>query len=322
MPEGDVVHRAATRLHAALAGEVLLGSDLRWPSLATVDLSGRPVLEVVSVGKHLLMRLGTAREETPDGRLAGQERALTLHSHLRMEGSWHLHRPAEAFVSRPVEGVRAVLTTQPWVAVGHRLGMLDLLPTSREHELVGHLGLDVLGARWNPAEAADRLRADPDRSVGEALLDQRVLAGVGTFYMSEALFLIGTTPWSPVRQVPDLDRLVDLLHRLLSQGATRAVQATTGDLRPGRRNYVHARAGRPCLRCGSTVQVEMIGPAPQDRTSFFCPVCQVGERPAPGSTTTPLQRVRGYPARRVRYTQPGAGGGVRQRRPGRRSPGR
>ncbi|MFZ0157575.1 MAG: DNA-formamidopyrimidine glycosylase family protein [Kineosporiaceae bacterium] len=279
MPEGDVVWRTAQRLHAALAGRLVTTCDLRWPSLATVDLTGRPVVEVVSAGKHLLCRLGPA----PD-----RPEPLTLHSHLRMDGSWYVHRTGEPFGARSEHGIRAILGTTAWTAVGHRLGMLDLVPTAREASLVGHLGPDLLGPGWDGAEAARRIGADPARPIGEALLDQRVLAGVGTFYLSEALFLHGITPWTPVETLSgaghrgNVDELVDLLHRLLRANRDRAVQITTGDGRPGRTNYVHGRSGRPCLRCTSTVRVAPIGRAPADRVVFYCPSCQVGPAPTDG----------------------------------------
>ena len=137
MPEGDVVARSARRLTPRWPGRRLVRSDLRWPSLATVDLSGREVREVVPRGKHLLMRL--------DG-----PHPLTLHSHLRMEGSWHVHGTGEPWRSaRRADEVRAVLANDRWTAVGHRLGMLDLVPTAEEHTLVGHLGPDVLGQDWD-----------------------------------------------------------------------------------------------------------------------------------------------------------------------------
>ena len=123
VPEGDVVRRTALRLDAALSGQVLTGCDLRWPCLATVDLTGRTVLEVVS---------GQAPAVRGDG-----DPPLTLHSHLRMEGSWHVHRTGEPFRSRPASGVRAVLETATWTAVGHKLGMLDLVaPTRSTRSLV------------------------------------------------------------------------------------------------------------------------------------------------------------------------------------------
>ena len=280
MPEGDVVWRTAQRLHAALAGRVLTTTDLRWPSLATVDLTGREVVEVVAAGKHLLTRVAAADEP------AAPE--WTLHSHLRMEGSWHVHRTGEPWRGgRPDHGIRAVLANDTWTAVGHRLGMLDLVRTGDEKTLVGHLGPDVLGPGWDPGAAASNLRADPDRRVGEALLDQRVLAGVGTFFMCEACFLRGVTPWTPVRDAGDVDALVDLVHRLLTTNRDRAVQTTTGDTRDGRTQYVHSRSGRPCRRCGTTIRVASIGQAPADRVAFWCPSCQRG--PAPTDTGAPMR---------------------------------
>lgn len=285
MPEGDVVWRTAHRLDATLAGRSLSRAELRWPSLATADLQGLVVREVVSAGKHLLTRL--AGDDTRP--------ALTLHSHLRMDGSWHVHRTGEPWGSpRPASGVRAVLANETWTTVGHQLGMLDLSETTQEHTLVGHLGPDVLGPGWDAEEVVRRLDADPARPVGEALLDQRVLAGVGTFFMAEALFLRGVSPWMPVRDAGGLDALVALLHRLLTANAQRAVQSTTGDLRPGRTQWVHSRSGRPCLRCGAGVRVAMIGDAAQARTAFYCPGCQPGPAPTDdGRPQRPLGASRG-----------------------------
>ncbi|WP_432563501.1 DNA-formamidopyrimidine glycosylase family protein [Kineococcus sp. SYSU DK003] len=269
MPEGDTVWRTADRLHRALAGRELLGSDLRWPSLATVDVSGREVLEVVAAGKHILTRLAAGGDDPP----------LTLHSHLKMEGSWYVERTGDPHGRRSASGIRAVLTTREWSAVGHKLGMLDLVPTEAEHDLVGHLGPDLLGPGWDPAEAQRRLTARPERELGAALLDQRVLAGVGTFYMAEACFLARLTPWSPVADLADPAAFVALLHRLLDVNKHRADQVTTGDLRRGREKFAHARSGLPCLRCGGTVRVAPIGTPPQERTAFYCPGCQRGPTP-------------------------------------------
>lgn len=282
MPEGDVVWRTAQRLHAALAGREVTTWDLRWPSLATTDLRGHEVVEVVSAGKHLLCRL------------ARDEQRHTLHSHLRMEGSWHVHaadRPWQGEHARSESGIRALVGNDTWTAVGHRLGMLDLVPTSAESTLVGHLGPDVLGASWDAAEVARRITARPERPIGEVLLDQTVLAGVGTFYMSEVLFLRGISPWTPAGDLAPaaVDRLIDLVSRVIHANRDRAVQVTTGDTRDGRTNYVHARSGRPCRRCGSTVRVAMIGPAPRDRTAFYCPRCQPGPHPTDaGAPQAPL----------------------------------
>src|SRR5919204_1181413 len=166
MPEGDTVFREAARLHAALAGERLLATDFRVPRFATVDLAGQAVREVLARGKPLLL---------------GTDGDLTVHSHFAMDGAWHLYRPGERWRG-PQFQVRAVLRTRPWVAVGFRLAICELLPTAREREVVGHLGPDVLGPDWDPAEAARRLRAEAARAIGSALLDQRNLAGVGNIW--------------------------------------------------------------------------------------------------------------------------------------------
>ncbi len=266
MPEGDVVWRTGRRLESALGGRRLMAADLRWPSLATADLSGRLVLGVASVGKHLLMRL------EPD---------LTLHSHLRMDGSWHVHRTGVTWSPpHPAHGVRAVLANDTWTAVGHLLGMLDLVPTAGESTVVGHLGPDVLGPGWDTREATRRLLALPDRPVGETLLDQRVLAGLGTFYMCETLFLRGVTPWTPVTDCGAASAVVSLARELVMANRDRDVQVTTGDTRRGQERWVFGRVGRPCRRCGTTVRAGTVGEAPRERPAFFCPRCQHG--PAPG----------------------------------------
>ncbi len=162
MPEGDVVRRTARALDAALAGSDLTVFDLRVPAYATVDLAGHRVEGVVSVGKHLLTRV------TPD---------LTVHSHLRMDGSWHLFRTGQRWTGGPGHTVRAVLGNESWQAVGYRVHDLAVVARGDEHTLVGHLGPDLLADDWDVAEAMRRLVADPDRPIGEALLDQRVVAG-------------------------------------------------------------------------------------------------------------------------------------------------
>jgi endonuclease VIII len=288
VPEGDIVWRVAHRLDAALTGRELTLSDLRWPSLATVDLTGRPVTEVVSRGKHILIRVAAV----------GAGPALTLHSHLRLDGSWHVHRTGEPWQRGRSQGdVRAILANDTWTAVGHKLGMLDLVPSADEDRLVGHLGPDLLGPDWDAQEAVRRLRGEPRRPIGEALLDQRNLAGIGTFFMAETLFLRGITPWTPVAEVPDLPGVVALAHKLLTTSRSFGTQVTTGDTRPGRTNYVHARSGRPCLRCRTPIGVAPIGAAPGDRVAFYCPRCQRGAAPTDEGRRATLQRRLGAPPR-------------------------
>lgn len=264
MPEGDTIWLTAHRLHAALAGRALVRADLRVPQLATVDLVGRRVREVVPRGKHLLTRL--------DG-------DATLHSHLRMDGSWHLYGPGERWRGGPDHQVRAVLGTGERTAVGYRLPVLALLPTSDEDEVVGHLGPDLLGPGWDPAEALRRLAAEPGRPLGEALLDQRNLAGIGNVYVSELCFLRGVTPWTPYGLVPAPERLVALARRLLEANKARPGHVTTGDTRRGRTHWVYGRAHQPCLRCRTPVRAGEHGPADRLRVAYWCPRCQRGPVP-------------------------------------------
>ncbi|MEV0418725.1 Fpg/Nei family DNA glycosylase [Streptosporangium canum] len=260
MPEGDVVYRTARRLGQALDGRILTRSDFRVPRHATADLTGRAVLETVSRGKHLLTRV--------DG-------GLTVHTHLRMEGSWQIS-PAGR---RPPPGdvVRLVLANAEWQAVGVRLGVVDLVRTAEEDRLVGHLGPDLLGPDWDPAEAVRRLAGDPGLTIGEALLDQRNLAGIGTVYRAETLFLAGVSPWRPVGTIGDVGRIVALAQRLLHANRERERRVTTGDARAGRGTWVYGRAGRPCLRCGRRISRGEMGAQPQERLIFWCRHCQPGE---------------------------------------------
>jgi endonuclease-8 len=247
----------ARRLHEALAGRVLTRSDFRVPRYATVSLAGQPVTEALARGKHLLIRTGAG---------------LTVHTHLKMEGSWRVF-PASA---PPAEShkVRLVLANADWQAVGYQLGITEVLRTAAEDLVVGHLGPDLLGPDWDPAEAVRRLMQRPERPIGEALLDQRNLAGLGTVYMAETLFLRGVDPSRPVGSVEDLHALVELGHRLLDANKMRFGHVTTGDARPGRENWVYGRARRPCRRCGTVIRRGEQGPPGQERLRFWCPNCQ------------------------------------------------
>jgi endonuclease VIII len=266
VPEGDTVHRTADRLDAALRDAVVERAELRWPSVPDVDLSGSRTLEVVARGKHLLHRFDTG---------------ATLHTHLRMEGQWRVEHPGErtARVLRR-QDLRAAVLTDTWSAFGLRLGMLDLVPTAREGDLVGHLGPDILGPDWDAAVAAARVTAS-ERFVGDTLLDQRVLAGVGTFWASEILFITKVLPWTPACDL-DQERVTAMLtrlQRLMDSARRTGWQGSTGIQRAGEEAYVHSRSGRPCRRCGDTVRVAMTGDAPRQRTMFSCPTCQGGLAP-------------------------------------------
>jgi endonuclease-8 len=259
MPEGDNLYQAARRLRA-LDGQVLTRSDFRVPSLATVDLSGREVVTTVSRGKHLLTRV------------AGD---VTVHTHLKREGEWSV-QPAGGRWRRPAHTARVVLRTASLEAVGFQV-VVDVVPTTEEERLVGHLGPDLLGPDWDADEAVRRILAAPEVPVGDALLDQRNLAGIGNVYKCETCFLLGVDPHVPVSDVPDVPALVAKAHALLLANRDRPDRVTTGDRRPGRKRWVYGRRG-PCRRCGTPVRRDHLGPEGRERVTYWCPRCQPAGR--------------------------------------------
>ena len=271
MPEGDTVYRATARLHQALAGEILLASDFRVPALATVDVAGYTVREVIPRGKHLLMRLQPPATANP----AFAQPALTLHSHLLMEGRWDLYAPGERW-KRPAHTARVVLETANAKAVGFEIAQVKLLPTEQESEVVGHLGPDLLGPDWDAQRALDNLRADPQLCIGQALLDQRIMAGVGNVYRSEILFLRRVHPLTAVGEVAGLPALIELAHRLLVVNKDRSRRVTTGQPRTRDPLWVYGRASKPCLRCGTRIGLLRIPSASTgaERDCYLCPSCQ------------------------------------------------
>jgi endonuclease-8 len=261
VPEGDTVYRTAQLLHRQLSGHELVATDFRVPQHATADLSGGTVVETVSRGKHLLTRIDR-----------GPER-FTLHTHLKMEGSWKVIKHGQRW-PRPANDARVVLETATAVAIGFSLGVVELIDRAAEDTVVGHLGPDLLGPDWDEELALANLRRQPERTLREALLDQTNLAGIGNMYAAELCFTSGVHPETPVAAVPDLRRLVRRAHQMLQLNKERWVQSTTGDLRERERMWVYRRDRSPCRRCGTPVVVEMQGPAGRDRASYWCPSCQ------------------------------------------------
>lgn len=262
MPEGDTVWLTARRLHQALAGRPLTTCDLRVPELATVDLRGAGVTEVMARGKHLLTRLDTG---------------ATLHSHLKMDGSWYITRADRRPRRHPDHMIRARLGNAEWLATGYRVHDLQLVDAAGEQRLVGHLGPDLLGPDWDLDEALRRLRAVPDRPIGEALLDQRALAGIGNLYKCEVLFLERVHPWIPTGGAPDLAAVVTTARRLMLANREHPEQSTTGLLARGQQHWVYERRGQGCRRCGAPISRAEQGAPPRQRSTYWCPRCQ----PAP-----------------------------------------
>lgn len=265
MPEGDSVYRLRQRLDAATCGTRVLDGELRSGNGAGLSLAGRSIIAHDTHGKHLLTRF---------------DDLSTLHTHLRMQGSWTITRAGRALPSVAREKARVRLRLQDGREVwGLDLPVVDLVPTAREHDVVGHLGPDPLREDWDAAEAVRRLSARPDRPFVAALLDQTRIAGLGNLWVNELAFLRGVHPFAPIGAT-DLDAVVALAARCLRISATvpGMYQVTTGDRRKGSSHWVAGRAGRPCLRCGTRVRVrDEVSNDPEQRRTWWCPRCQ----PAP-----------------------------------------
>ncbi|GAA1748213.1 DNA-formamidopyrimidine glycosylase family protein [Nostocoides vanveenii] len=277
MPEGDTIWRTAARLNLALCGIPLTRLELRWGELGGAGLLPASTIGVVARGKHLLHRLDSG---------------VTIHTHLRMEGSWRIHPTAKVTPAQLADHhLRVLVSTSTWTALGLRLGMVDVWPTEQDEARLAHLGPDVLGPDWDLDRALANLAGDESMSIGAALLDQTKLAGIGTFWASEGLFLNRLSPWTLVGEIPEQDQIgvVTGIRRLMRQATVSAVQSSTGRTRRGETSFVHARSGSPCRRCGIPIRVAMIGSADRQRTMFYCPNCQGGLAPGDdGARQSPL----------------------------------
>ncbi|HEX6356505.1 DNA-formamidopyrimidine glycosylase family protein [Actinophytocola sp.] len=255
MPEGDTVYATARKLTEALGGVTLVRGELRHPRLSTVDLAGRVMVRTVSVGKHLFLRFDSE---------------VSLHCHLRLDGSWRVYSRRPPINHR----VRAILATPQKYALGELLHDMALVSTSDESKLVAHLGPDLLDPEWSDEhaeEAVRRLNLDPARELGEALLDQQVMAGIGNVYKSEICYLLKVSPWAPV-SAADPHKVVALARKLLLYNALNPIRNTTGDRRRGHELWIYG-GRRECARCGGPIAVSR-----QDtRVTYHCPHCQ----PAP-----------------------------------------
>jgi endonuclease-8 len=273
MPEGDTVFRAAQALQRALAGQTVARFESVYPKLNRVaedhPIVGRTVETVSARGKHLLIAF------------SGD---LVLHTHMRMNGSWHLYRPGVRW-QRPAQEMRVLVATVAVIAVGFNVPIAELL-TSRDlarHPALRTLGPDLLSAAFDGAEVIRRMRVRGRDAVADVLLDQRVVAGIGNVFKSEILFLAGIEPFTPVGALSDADveRLVGISREQLaanvmtrSQTLTRSIgRSTTRSLDPNKKLWVYGRGGKPCRRCGTMIQVKKTGI--DARLTYWCPQCQV-----------------------------------------------
>lgn len=244
-------------------------------------------------GKHLLTRFSATGASPP----------ATLHSHLKMDGSWSTLAPGKRLPAKIQPHVRLLLTLDDdRVVHGIRLHDLDLVATDREADLVGHLGPDPLRDDWDAVEAVRRLSADPALPLVSALLDQRSMAGLGNLWANELAFLTGVSPWTPIGEV-DVARLVDRASTMLRHSATvdGAYQVTTGSPVRGDDHWVTGRQRQGCRRCRGPISVsaEVPGDAANRRT-WWCEACQPG--PGPESRVRP-RAPGGRPRRPIRSSR-------------------
>jgi endonuclease-8 len=263
MPEGDTIFRTATSLRRWLTGRTVTGARSVVPGIDCRRLVGREVTGVDAQGKHLLIRLSGG---------------LVVHSHMRMSGSWHVYPTGEPW-RRPARQARLVLEAGSRTAVCFNAPVIEVLTDHEEraHPSLRRLGPDVLvPASLDPDVVHRRARARVGASptIGELLLDQQVVAGIGNIYRCETLFLEGLHPWTPSADVGDatLDRLVATAARLMSANA-RTGNPIARDFDGGPdQPWVYRRGGLACRRCGTTVERGVLGR--QARSVYWCPTCQ------------------------------------------------
>ena len=274
MPEGDTIFRAARSLHQALAGRRVTKFDTAYAHLARVNddgpIAGRLIERCEAAGKHVLIVF---------------EGDLILRTHMRMNGSWHLYRPGERWWRGP-QAMRVRVDTADWVAVAFDVPVAEFV-TAKElasSDPVAALGPDLLKSGFDRDEAIRRVRAAGALPIAQALLDQRLVAGIGNVYKSEVLFLAGVHPDTPASAVPPdgLEQIMDLARRLLNDnvvpGTPGAIQTYRSLRRTDRRSdssdslWVYGRAGKPCRKCGTAVQSKKMGL--DARTTYWCPSCQ------------------------------------------------
>jgi endonuclease-8 len=275
MPEGDTIFRTAAVLRSVLLGRQVVDARAQaGPGLRRVpDLSrviGAAVTSVEARGKHLLI---------------GFDNGLTLRSHMRMRGSWHRYRPGEAW-RLPASAANAVLETEGAVAVAFNTPTLELLTDAgvARSDSLRELGPDLLGQNFDIAEAVRRLRKGSELELGEALLDQRMAAGIGNVVKSEVCFIEGLDPWAPIARFEDgeLEAALATARRLLQANLRGGARVTTGMRGRGLELWVYGRAGRPCRRCGTLLTTRRQGELA--RSTYWCPRCQ------PSRVTEPTPR--------------------------------
>jgi endonuclease-8 len=280
VPEGDTIFQTAVALRPLLVGHQILRARAHTPGPQIQRVVGAHVVSIEPVGKHMLIRF---------------DNGLTLHTHLRMGGTWHRYAPGERWRIAAWRA-KVVLEVPEHVVVCFNAPVAELMDDRAValHPALVSLGPDLLSPDFSSAEAVHRLRSRADSEIAEALLDQRVMAGVGNVFKSEVLFIESVNPWRHVDELDDtkLTALVGTAHRLLQENATpgRPQRVTTlGDTSIRGPTYVYGRAHKPCNRCGTRIRVQRQGSL--NRPTYWCPHCQpAASHPSVTPSTSPTSR--------------------------------
>ena len=248
MPEGDTIFRSARVLDRALAGRTVTRFESVFPALLRVDdqapLRGRTIERAHAIGKHLLIEFSGA---------------LTLRTHMRMNGSWHVYRTGERW-RRPRSEMRIVIGTDEWEAVGFMIPVAEF----GKPRVVDSLGPDILTAGFDEDEVMRLMREHDDEDIADVLLNQRVIAGIGNMWKSESLHAAKVNPFTKVRALTDEDlrRIIKYARRIMRRSAVE-----------GRQNHaVYSRGGKLCRTCGAKIAYKKQGP--DVRGTYWCPQCQ------------------------------------------------
>ena len=260
MPEGDTIHRAASALRTALVGKRMLRFDAPRLIGPTPD-AGRTIERVESHGKHLEIEW---------------DNGLVLHTHMKMTGSWHLYRRGDRW-RKAYSSMRAAIEVDDWVAVCFSAPVVETFrqPDKRRHPGMGRLGPDLCKPEADLRAVVDLLLSYPDAAarLGEVLLDQRVMCGVGNVYRCEVLWATELSPFAPVGALTQFDavRLVNTAASQLRANLHHTDRVTA----PGQKGglAVYGRNGQRCARCGGTIEMTRMGV--HNRTLYWCPGCQV-----------------------------------------------
>ena len=274
MPEGDTIYRTARTLHRALAGKQVTQFQTVLPKLARADedsgIVGRTIEYVEAQGKWLLIYF------------SGD---LILLTHMLMSGSWHIYRPGETWKRRMIH-MRIVIGTETMIAVAFNVPVAEFHSAQSLRRRTGfsQLGPSVLATEFEPARILANLRANPEKEIGAALLEQSLLAGVGNVFKSEVCFGSGVNPFRRIDSlsIAELSSIVTTARKFMTENIAESapehtvnldsLRRTMGNWGTEERLWVYGRHGRPCRRCGAAIETRRQQPGA--RVTFWCPECQ------------------------------------------------